>query len=111
MALSFDATQTLAIAIAVLFAGSAVIERIGFLRDNNIPIPVVGGIVFAVLNAVSYGALDVELSFDTVLKGPLMLAFFTTIGLGADLRQLGQGGRRLARILYFSPKRPSPSAS
>jgi hypothetical protein len=52
VAISFDSTQTLAIAIAVLFAGSFVIARIGFLGENNIPIPVVGGILFAVLNAV-----------------------------------------------------------
>ena len=96
MALSFDATQTLAMAIAVLFLGGSVIARFNFLRENNIPIPVVGGILFAVVNAFFYSALDVELSFDTVLRGPLMLAFFTTIGLGADLRQLARGGRRLA---------------
>jgi ESS family glutamate:Na+ symporter len=93
---SFDATQTLAIAIGVLFVGGFVVFRIGVLRENNIPVPVVGGILFAVLNALSYVMLDVELSFDAVLKGPLMLAFFTTIGLGADLRQLGRGGPQLA---------------
>jgi ESS family glutamate:Na+ symporter len=96
VALSFDATQTLAIAIGVLFAGSFVIQRIGFLRENNIPIPVVGGILFAALNALLRATLDVDLSFVDSLKEPLMLAFFTTIGLGADLRQLGRGGRQLA---------------
>jgi sodium--glutamate symport carrier gltS len=29
-----------------------------------------------------------------VLKEPMMLAFFTTIGLGADLRLLARGGSR-----------------
>jgi ESS family glutamate:Na+ symporter len=96
VALSFDATQTLAIAIGVLFAGSFVIQRIGFLRENNIPIPVVGGVLFAGLNALSRATLDLDLSFVDALKEPLMLAFFTTIGLGADLRQLGSGGRQLA---------------
>ena len=32
MTVSFDATQTLALAIAVLFVGSFVIRRVGFLR-------------------------------------------------------------------------------
>jgi ESS family glutamate:Na+ symporter len=96
VALSFDATQTLAIAIGVLFVGGLVVSRIGFLRENNIPIPVVGGILFATLNALFYTALDTELSVDSVLKGPLMLAFFTTIGLSADLRLLRRGGPQLA---------------
>jgi ESS family glutamate:Na+ symporter len=93
---SLDATQTLAIAIGILFVGAVVISRVGVLRENNIPIPVVGGILFATLSAASYAAFDLQLSFDTVLKGPLMLIFFTTIGLGADLRQLRRGGRQLA---------------
>jgi ESS family glutamate:Na+ symporter len=96
VALSLDSTQTLAIAIGILFAGGFVIARVGFLRENNIPIPVVGGILFALLSAVFYAAFDLELSFDSVLRGPLMLIFFATIGLSADLRQLRRGGRQLA---------------
>jgi ESS family glutamate:Na+ symporter len=96
MTLSFDATQTLALAIAVLFVGSAVIARVPLLRNNDIPIPVVGGILIAIVSALFHGVGDVELVFDTALRGPLMLAFFTTIGLGADLRQLRSGGPQLA---------------
>jgi ESS family glutamate:Na+ symporter len=95
VSISFDSTQTLVLAIGVLFAGGYANSRVGFLRENNIPVPVVGGILFAVLNAILFGALELELSFDSVLKGPLMLAFFSTIGLGADLRQLKQGGPQL----------------
>jgi ESS family glutamate:Na+ symporter len=96
MTFSFDATQTLAFAIGVLFVGSAVIARVPVLRNNDIPIPVVGGILLAIASAFFYGFGDVELVFDTALRGPLMLAFFTTIGLGADLRQLRSGGPQLA---------------
>ena len=95
MAPSLDATQTLAAAIAVLFIGSAVQVRIGFLRDNNIPIPVVGGLLFAVLTTVFFLGFDLRISFDMALKEPMMLMFFTTIGLGADFRLLARGGRRL----------------
>ena len=95
MTLSFDATQTLALAILVLFVGSAVIARVSLLRNNDIPIPVVGGILLAVASAFLHGFGGVDLDFDTALRGPLMLAFFTTIGLGADLRQLGRGGPQL----------------
>ena len=95
MAVSLDAMETLAAAIAVLFVGAAVQARIGFLRDNNIPIPVVGGLLFAVLTTVAFLGFDFRIGFDMALKEPMMLAFFTSIGLGADFRLLVRGGPRL----------------
>lgn len=95
MAPSLDATQTLAAAIAVLFIGAAVQARVGFLRDNNIPIPVVGGLLFAVFTTVLFLGFDLRIGFDMALKEPMMLAFFITIGLGADFRLLVRGGPRL----------------
>ncbi|UCE87914.1 MAG: sodium/glutamate symporter [Deltaproteobacteria bacterium] len=90
-----DATGTLALAMLVLFGGSFVIARVSFLRENNIPVPVVGGILFALITAALYTQAGVELSFDMELRNPMMLAFFTTIGLGANLRMLARGGPQL----------------
>jgi ESS family glutamate:Na+ symporter len=80
--------------------------RVGFLRDNNIPIPVVGGLLFAVLTTILFLGFDLRIGFDMALKEPMMLAFFTTIGLGADFRLLVRGGPRLllfgaACVLYL----------
>ena len=99
MAINLDAMQTLAAAIAVLLVGAAVQARVGFLRDNNIPIPVVGGLLFAVLTTVIFLGFDLRIGFDMALREPMMLAFFTTIGLGADFRLLVRGGPKL---LLFS---------
>lgn len=95
MTVSIDVAGTFAAAIAVLYAGSAVQARVGFLRDNNIPVPVVGGLLFAALTTVCFLGFDLRVSFDMALKEPFMLAFFTTIGLGADARLLLRGGPRL----------------
>jgi len=99
LAISLDPMQTLAAAIAVLLIGAAVQGRVGFLRNNNIPIPVVGGLLFAVLTTVIFLGFDLRLRFDMQLREPMMLAFFTTIGLGADFRLLVRGGPKL---LLFS---------
>ncbi len=95
MAISLDAMQTLAAAIAILFVGGAVQARIGFLRDNNIPIPVVGGLLFAVFTTVMFLGFELRIGFDMALREPMMLAFFTTIGLAADFRLLVRGGPKL----------------
>jgi ESS family glutamate:Na+ symporter len=95
MTFDLNPTQTLAMALGVLYLGSFVIARVAFLRDNNIPVPVVGGILFALVTTLLYVRWDVGASFDMALKGPLMLAFFASIGLGADLRLLSRGGPQL----------------
>jgi ESS family glutamate:Na+ symporter len=58
-------------------------------------VPVVGGILFALLTTVLYLGPGVAVSFDTELRQPFMLAFFACIGLGADLRSLMRGGSQL----------------
>ncbi|MVW80726.1 sodium/glutamate symporter [Bordetella sp. 02P26C-1] len=95
MLFEFDAMSTLVIAIVVLLIGRALVNRIGFLRRYSIPEPVVGGLLAAVLITVLLFGADVQVAMDLSLQTPLMLAFFATIGLGADLRTLLKGGRSL----------------
>src|SRR5690606_18172220 len=86
---------TLVIAIVVLLVGRTLIAKVGFLRRYNIPEPVVGGLIAAVLiTALRFGA-NAEVLMDVSLQTPLMLAFFATVGLGADVRTLLKGGRTL----------------
>jgi len=99
--------QTLALASVVLFAGYAIRRRVGVLDRYNIPAPVVGGFIFAGLALVLRLQNLVAFEFDTTLQPPLMIAFFTTIGLGASLGLLKVGGPQvllfwgLASVLAF----------
>jgi ESS family glutamate:Na+ symporter len=87
-----DFYGTLVAASLVLLLGRRLVARVGFLRAYNIPEPVAGGLVVAlVLLALRF--LDIEVRFDTSLQTPLMLAFFATIGLSADFASLKRGGR------------------
>ena len=95
MSRDLDPIWTLAIAIFVLYLGSFVITRFTFLKNNNIPVPVVGGVIFALVTSILYAKFDIRFYFDMSMKDPMMLMFFTTIGLGADLRMLKQGGPQL----------------
>lgn len=99
MTVDFDPVQTLGAAIMVLYAGMFMISRIGFLRNNDIPIPVVGGLLFALITGILFSRFDIRLGFDMSLREPMMLAFFASIGLGADLRTLARGGPQL---LWFA---------
>jgi len=90
--------QTLALAAIVLFVGYGIRKRVPFLDRYNIPAPVVGGFLFAALSLAVRQAGVVVFEFDTTLQAPLMIGFFTTIGLGASLALLRIGG---PQVLLF----------
>jgi ESS family glutamate:Na+ symporter len=96
--LKLDMVQTLALAAIVLFIGYAVRKRVPFLDRYNIPAPVVGGFLFAAASLALRLRGVVAFEFDTMLQAPLMIAFFTTIGLGASFGLLKIGG---PQVLLF----------
>lgn len=98
LTIRLDMIQTLALASVVLFSGYAIRRRIGFLDRYNIPAPVVGGFLFAAVALVLRLAGVLGFEFDATLQTPLMIAFFTTIGLGASLALLRVGG---PQVLLF----------
>lgn len=96
--LTLDMIQTVALAAVVLFIGYGIRRRVAVLDRFNIPAPVVGGFLFAAAALVlrQTGVLAFEL--DTTLQSPLMVAFFTSIGLGASFGLLRVGG---PQVLLF----------
>ncbi|WP_116148106.1 MULTISPECIES: sodium/glutamate symporter [unclassified Paraburkholderia] len=94
-----DTQETLMAAALVLLLGRQILARIRVLRTYTIPEPVVGGLLVALLVFALRSSLRIEVRFDTTLQAPLMLTFFATIGLNADLAGLKAGGRALIVFL------------
>lgn len=97
--LSFDLIGTLALAIILLMTGYAIRQRVGFLNKFCIPAPVIGGLIFAVIALVLRQSGMLQFKMDTVLQSPLMIAFFTTVGLGGSLALLKKGG--IVLMIYW----------
>jgi ESS family glutamate:Na+ symporter len=97
--MTLDSTGTLALAAAILLAGRFLNTGIGPLARYNIPQPISGGLAFALLAAALYGWGGLVVETSGVLRAPLLLAFFATVGLSADLGRLRQGGPKLALFL------------
>jgi ESS family glutamate:Na+ symporter len=97
----FDMIQTVAFAAFLLAIGSRLCRKIGLLNKYNIPAPVVGGLIFAF---ISWGLMtaDISFRFDTTLQNPFMICFFTTIGMGASMRLLKEGGKKLVTFLLVA---------
>ena len=100
--MSLDLVQTVALAGVVLFAGYFIRRVITPLATYNIPAPVVGGLLVAILLTVNRTYFGYPLALDTTLQAPLMIAFFTTIGFGASLSLLRIGGPAVVIFFLFS---------
>lgn len=91
---------TLVAASLVLLLGRVLVEKTAPLKAFTIPEPVAGGLVVALLMLLAQQVADVTVKFDTSLQTPLMLAFFATIGLSANLASLKAGGNVMLKFLF-----------
>ncbi|NPV83930.1 MAG: sodium/glutamate symporter [Candidatus Aminicenantes bacterium] len=97
--LKLDLVQTVAFAGLVLFAGYGLRRWIKIFDRFNIPAPVVGGLLVSLVMLVFHHYRVTPVQFDTTLRDPLMIAFFTTIGFAASLSLLKVGGPQV--LLFF----------
>ncbi|MCY1480727.1 Sodium/glutamate symporter [compost metagenome] len=87
--------ETLLVAALALLLGRLVNRLIPVLSRYNIPEPITGGLVVSIGLALAGAASDFSVEFDTTMKPALLLAFFSAVGLSADLAMLRHGGKRL----------------
>jgi ESS family glutamate:Na+ symporter len=80
--ITLDLIHALAFAGVVLFIGYGLCRVVRPSSRYNVPAPVVGGLLVAIIVLVARLSGVTLFQFDTTLRDPLMIAFFTTIGLG-----------------------------
>ena len=96
-----DAFLTIVIAVLVLFIGYFVVNKISILKKYNIPEPVAGGLVAAIVTFILFKSSNITVNFDTNIQQIFMLMFFTSVGLSASLSKLKEGGKSLIIFLGF----------
>jgi ESS family glutamate:Na+ symporter len=120
--MTLSAWTLLVLALPVLLAGEWLHRRFPILPRFNIPVPVVGGLAVATLlllvnlsgvTSISFGAKVATPAWTWLVTPdhewlshpaksfnlPLLVGFFTCIGLGAPVRLLRTGGRALVILL------------
>lgn len=95
----FDLITSIAVTLLLLIAGSWAADNLRIFSRFSIPGPVIGGFAFALLVLILRQTGVAEFKVDTSLQSLAMLAFFTTIGLGASLGLVKKGGKIL--IIYL----------
>ena len=97
--ISCDMVMTAALASLLLLLGFWIRKKVGFLTKYCIPAPVVGGFLFMFITFAGHQSNAFQFSFDTTFQSPFMVAFFTTVGLGASISLLKKGGILL--VIYW----------
>ena len=97
--IAVDPYYTLIVATLVLLVGRLMVDRIKFLQDFNIPEPVAGGLLAAVIIYILHVSTGVSFAFDKGLQDSFMLIFFSSIGLSANFSRLKAGGVGLVLFL------------
>ncbi|MBS9428765.1 sodium/glutamate symporter [Photorhabdus akhurstii] len=95
-----DVYGTLVASALVLLLGRKLVQSVPFLEKYTIPEPVAGGLLVALILLAVKQTTGWEINFDLSLKDPLMLTFFATIGLNANLASLRAGGKVLFTFVF-----------
>ncbi|KAA1195161.1 sodium/glutamate symporter [Photorhabdus heterorhabditis] len=95
-----DVYGTLVASALVLLLGRKLVQSVPFLEKYTIPEPVAGGLLVALILLILKQTTGWEINFDLSLKDPLMLTFFATIGLNANLSSLKTGGKVLFTFVF-----------
>ncbi len=97
-----DGRQTIVIAILVLYLGKLLTGKIEFLRNFNIPEPVIGGLIASIVFGLVYAIFNLQFEFALAVRNELLIAFFTTIGLSSRFETLLKGGAQLGILLVLA---------
>jgi ESS family glutamate:Na+ symporter len=95
-----DAIQVLALSCFGLVLGGWLKRRFRLLDDLYIPAPSVGGLVYALTMLVLRGRVNFEMELS--LQRVLMVAFFTSVGLGASIALIRKGGPQVLLFLVVA---------
>ncbi|ENV59690.1 sodium/glutamate symporter [Acinetobacter soli] len=99
MEITFNAFYTLISAVIVLLLGRFLVNKIEFLNRYNIPEPVAGGLVAAIISMFLHNIWGLSITISNELQTSFMLIFFASIGLSANFSKLREGGMGLVVFL------------
>jgi ESS family glutamate:Na+ symporter len=93
------ALEAATLGFLVYLLGALITRRVGFLRDFNIPEPVTGGLLAALVTLGIHAVWGRPVLFDLTIRDYLLIVFFSGIGLNARLSDLRRGGVPLLVLL------------
>lgn len=102
MAINVNGLFTLIAAAALYWLGDWLVRHIPLLKQYCIPAPLVGGLLFAIVNTYLYTSGQSYFIFDGHIQTFFMIVFFTTVGFTVRIPLLRQGGKAVILVLVLA---------
>lgn len=93
--IDLDILHAAALGAALFWLGGELKKRVRFIPWHSVPVCLIGGLVFALLNALLYETGLTYVAFDPTLQSVLMDLFFAAVGLGVSLSPIWKGEQTL----------------
>ena len=94
--------HAVAIAAVVIFVGRFLLRKVPILKRYCIPVPVIGGLVFSLLNLLFYVSGIGYFTINTSLQTFFMSLFFCTVGFSVSFKLLYKSGVQLIPLLLVT---------
>ena len=92
ISINLNIVDTLILSTLLFLIGTVIKDRISIFNRICIPSPVIGGVLFCLINSLLRSANLLIIYPDTSLMPYFMSLFFTIIGIGINLHLIKKGG-------------------
>lgn len=100
--MSLTSFQTIALAAIIVYLGRYIKRLVPVLDKYNLPSPVIGGFLFAIVFSLLKATDVFHFQFDKSFEKALMILFFTSVGYSASFRLLKIGGKTVIFFLLLT---------
>lgn len=92
MVIEVSMIQTVSLGVLVFLLGDWINKKVEVFKKYCIPAPVIGGLIFAIINLIGVQSGLFSIAFDQTLKEFFMIGFYSTVGFSASYKIIKQGG-------------------
>lgn len=102
MEISLNMYHAVALGAVLFWIGGVITDKVSVLNRYCIPAPLVGGLLFSILNCILTVSGVASITFDGTLQTVFQNLFFTTVGFTVSIPALLRGGKSVVLVLVLS---------
>ena len=100
--ISLNMYHAVALGAILFWIGGFITDKVSILNRYCIPAPLVGGLLFSIINCILTVSGVASITFDGTLQTVFQNLFFTTVGFTVSIPALLRGGKAVILVLVLS---------
>ena len=100
--ISLNMYHAVALGAVLFWIGGVITDKVSVLNRYCIPAPLVGGLLFSIINCILTVSGVASITFDGTLQTVFQNLFFTTVGFTVSIPALLRGGKSVVLVLVLS---------